>query len=141
MRDQSGAAALICRELGKHDRDTLMQLPFLGLVAMVLVAGCASGSGLPPDTERAIETYYADHASEEHDRCVAPYIDGFTRVEIVEDSPERQVVDARYLYGDRIKDRQQDGGRQCVGYNGRRFTLAKSDAGVEVIEMTGPQRG
>ena len=117
-----------------------MHLPFLVLLALVLVAGCASGSGLPPDTERAIETYYADHASEEHDRCVAPYIDGFTRAEIVEDGPERQVVDARYLYGDRIKDRQENGGRQCVGFNDRRFTLAKSDAGLEVIEMTGPRR-
>lgn len=111
--------------------------PLPGLLALVLVAGCASG--LPSDTERAIETHYAAHASEEGGRCPALFIDGFTRVEVVEDSPQRQVVDARYLYGDRIKDRN-DGG-ECVGYNGRRFTLGKTDAGVEVVEMSGPKRG
>ena len=118
----------------------MRDMPFLGLLAVILVAGCASGSGLPAETERAIEAYYRTHASEEHDRCVAPYIDGFTRVEIVEDGPERQVVDARYLYGDRIKDRQANGGRQCVGFSGRRFTLAKTQTGLEVIEMAGPRR-
>lgn len=111
-----------------------------GLLAL-LVAGCASGAGLPADTERAIEAYYRAHASEEHGRCPAPFIDGFTRVEIVEDGPEEQVVDVRYLYGDRIKDREDSGGRRCIGYNGRRFTLAKTAAGLEVVEMTGPRRG
>ena len=112
--------------------------PLLGLLAPVL-AGCASGSGLPPDTERAIETYYATHAREERGRCPAPFIEGFTRAEVVEDGPERQVVDVRYLYGDRIKD--DSGGGECVGFGGRRFTLAKTDAGVAVAEMTGPRRG
>jgi hypothetical protein len=29
-------------------------------------------------------------------------------------------------------------GRECTGYAERRFTLANSDAGVAVVEMTGP---
>ena len=118
-----------------------MRLLFLVLLAMVLVAGCASGSGLPPDTERAIETYYRAHASEESGRCPALFIEGFTRTEVVEDGPERQVVDVRYLYGDRIKDGNDTDGGQCIGFNGRRFTLAKTEAGLEVVEMTGPSRG
>jgi hypothetical protein len=111
-----------------------------GLLQLLLV-GCASGSGLPPDTERAIEAYYRMHASEEGGRCPALFIDGFTRTEVVEDGPERQVVDVRYLYGDRIKDRSDSDGGQCIGFSERRFTLAKTEAGVEVVEMTGPRRG
>jgi hypothetical protein len=111
------------------------------LLLPFILTSCASGSGLPPDTGRAIEAYYRMHASEEGGRCPALFIEGFTRTEVVEDGADRQVVDVRYLYGDRIKDGSEPDGGQCVGYNGRRFTLAKSDAGVEVIEMTGPQRG
>jgi hypothetical protein len=117
----------------------LRDLPYFGLLALILVTGCASGSGLPAETERAIEAYYRTHASEEGGRCPAPFIDGFTRVEVVEDGAQRQVVDVRYLYGDRIKDHGEGG--ECVGFNGRRFILAKSYAGLEVVEMTGPRRG
>jgi hypothetical protein len=116
----------------------LRHLRFLGVFAPIL-ASCASGSGLLPETERAIESYYRAHAREEGGRCPALYIEGFTRVEVVEDSPQRQVVDVRYLYADRIKD--QGDGSECIGFSGRRFTLAKTDVGVEVVEMTGPQRG
>jgi hypothetical protein len=119
---------------------SLRQLWVLGFLVPIL-AGCASGSGLPPETERAIEAYYRMHASEEGGRCPALFIDGFTRTEVVEDGPERQVVDVRYLYGDRIKNGNDTDGGQCVGFNGRRFTLGKSEAGLEVIEMTGPSRG
>ena len=75
--------------------------------------------------------------SVQNGRCPAPFIVGFTRVEVVEDDPQRQVVDVRYLYGDRIKDRSDGDGAQCVGFNGRRFILAKTGAGIEVVEMTG----
>jgi hypothetical protein len=119
----------------------LRHTPFLGLLAVILVTRCASGSGLPPDTEQAIEAHYRAHASEEGGRCPAPFIESFTRVEVVEDGPERQVVDARYLYGDRIKDGGDSNGGECIGFSERRFTLAKTDAGLEVVEMTGPRRG
>ena len=106
----------------------------------LVLTGCASGSGLPPATERAIETYYREHADEEGGRCPAPFIDGFTRVEVVEDGPEWQVIDVRYLYGDRLKDGDSDGS-ECIGFSGRRFTLAKTQAGIDIVEMSGPQRG
>jgi hypothetical protein len=110
-------------------------------VPAFILTGCASGSGLPPETERAIESYYQAHAREEGGRCPALYIEGFTRVDVVEDSPQRQVVDVRYLYADRIKDRSDSDGGECIGFSERRFTLAKTDAGIEVVEMTGPRRG
>jgi hypothetical protein len=105
--------------------------------AALLITGCASGSGLPQATERAIETYYRTYASEEGGRCPALFIDGFTRVEVVEDGPQRQVIDVRYLYGDRIKDGDD---AECGGFNRRRFTLAKTEGGLAVVEMSGPRR-
>ena len=112
----------------------------------LVLAGCA-GSRMPAtsfaepkELERTVMRYYERHATEENRTCLSPYIDGFTRVEVVEEEFERLVVDARYFYRDRSKDDSgADGlGRECTGYADRRFTLAKNGAGVEVVEMTGP---
>jgi hypothetical protein len=109
-----------------------------------LVAGCASDFWRPPAYETAIRGYYEDHASEKNGRCLAPYIDGFTRIEVVEDDAERMVIEASYLFRDWLKDRDTSkGGRlvsECVGYNSRRFVLSKSDGGLQVVEMSAPQR-
>jgi hypothetical protein len=110
-----------------------------------LLAGCADAPWQPPAYETAIKSYYEAHASERTGQCLAPYIDGFTKVEVVEDTPERMVVDARYLYRDWVKDRRgsmDDGGsmRECVDYNQRSFVLAKSDDTLQVAAMSGPRR-
>jgi hypothetical protein len=96
----------------------------------------------PPALATAMERYYAGYATEEHGYCPQPYIEGLTQVSVVDSQPDRLVVDARYLYRDRFKNNGSDTGQYgCVGYAGRRFTLAKGPAGgVEVLEMTGPQR-
>lgn len=114
-------------------------------VALAGLAGCANMPWEPPPYETAIKSYYEAHASERTGQCLAPYIDGFTKVEVVEDTPEGMVVDARYLYRDRVKDRRDsmdDGGsmRECVDYNQRSFVLAKSDDTLQVTEMSGPRR-
>ena len=110
-----------------------------------LVAGCANAPWQPPAYETAIKRYYEAHASERNGQCLAPYIDGFTKVEVVEDTPERMVVDARYLYRDWVKDRRDETDerplpRDCVGYNQRSFVLAQSDDRLQVTEMSGPRR-
>jgi hypothetical protein len=114
---------------------------------MVLLAGCAAsrvpetGFGDPQALERAVMSYYARNATEEHRTCLSPFMYGLAQVDVVEEQPERLVVDVRYLYRDRNKDDRGDGlGRECSNYGERRFTLRKDGAGVEVIEMTGPQR-
>jgi hypothetical protein len=114
---------------------------------MVLVAGCAAsrvpetGFGDPQALERAVTSYYARHATEENRTCLSPFMYGLTEVDVVDEQPDRLVVDVRYLYRDRNKDDRGDGlGRECSNYGERRFTLRKDGAGVEVIEMTGPQR-
>lgn len=92
--------------------------------------------------ERVVMRYYESHATEENRTCLSPYMEGITRVDVLEERPERLVADVRYLYRDRSKD---DGGneigRACSGYDKRRFTLGKEGAtGLEVLDMTGPQR-
>ena len=121
---------------------------FVGcVVATLMVAGCAAsrvpetGFGDRQALERAIISYYERHAAEENRTCLSPFMYGLTQVNVVEDQPERLVLDVRYLYRDRNKDDRGDGlGRECSDYGERRFTLQKDGAGFEVLEMTGPKR-
>jgi hypothetical protein len=119
-------------------------LPAAVVVGAALLAGCANSPWQPPAYEAAMKNYYEAHASEKNGRCLAPYIDGFTRVQVLEQTPERMVVDARYLYRDWVKDRQGPGNRgegsECVSYGQRSFVLARSDDRLEVTEMSGPRR-
>jgi hypothetical protein len=115
------------------------------LAAVVIagpVAGCANAPWQPPAYETAIKRYYEAHASERNGQCLAPYIDGFTSLEVVEDTPERMVVDARYLYRDRLKDGSDGDGMMlgCVSYGQRSFVLTRSDDRLQVMEMSGPRR-
>jgi hypothetical protein len=124
-----------------------IRLVCLALLA-ALVAACAAsrlpstGFAEPAALERAMKRYYELHASEDRGQCLNPYIDGLTQVAVVDDQPERLVVDVRYFYRDRFKDdRGEDGfGSECTGYASRSFTFGKGAAGVEVLDMTGPRR-
>ena len=115
-------------------------------VAALLVTGCAAsrvpetGFSEPQAVERAVARYYERHATEENDTCLSPYMYGVTQVDVVDEQPERLVVDVRYLYRDRSRDDQDGLGRDCSAYSERRFTLGKDAEAIEVLEMTGPQR-
>jgi hypothetical protein len=113
-------------------------------VPVFFLVGCTSLFGEPPAVDTAIKRYYEAHASEEHGQCLAPYIDGLTKLEVVEDDAEHTVVDTRYLYRDRFKDEQSMSGagaqRVCFGYGERRFVLTKSGDALTVTEMSGPRR-
>jgi hypothetical protein len=120
-------------------------LPLIALLA----AGCSTGRlpdtsfAAPAALERAMSRYYEAHATEQHGYCPTPYIDGLTQVQVVDNQPERLVVNVRYLY----RDWQKNGngastdGNECTGYSGRSFTFGKDPAGgAKVLEMTGPRR-
>jgi hypothetical protein len=128
------------REIAILARSTAGVFPLVLLLAACAASRIpATSFAEPPKIERAIMRYYERHATEENRTCLSPYIDGLTQADVVEETRERLVVDVRYFYRDRFKDDRGDGiGRECTGYAGRRFTLAKSDAGVAVVEMTGP---
>jgi hypothetical protein len=123
-----------------------MRLFCVALVS-ALLASCAprlpsTSFADPAALAGAMERHYAGYATEEHGYCPQPYIDGLTQVSVVDNQPDRLVVNARYLYRDQFKNNGSDTGQYgCVGYAGRRFTLGKGPAGgVEVLEMTGPRR-
>jgi hypothetical protein len=112
---------------------------------MVLAGGCAAsrvpetGLGDPQAIERAVMSHYERHATEENRTCLSPFMHGVTAVDVVEEQPERLVLDVRYLYRDRNRDDLGDGpGRACSNYGERRFTLRKEGAGFAVLDMTGP---
>ena len=116
------------------------------LVVILLLAACASripatGFAEPQAIERTIERYYERNASEENQTCLTPYMDGLTQVAVVDEQQGRMVLDVRYFYRDRLKDDGGDGiGRGCTGYAERQFTLAKTDAGLQVVAMSDSRR-
>ena len=102
-------------------------------------------------TGAAVSSYYEAHASEDYARCNRPYFDAITRVDVVEDAPDRLVLDIRYKYQDRLCD-DEDGDvllpgdietsrKVCWGFESRQFTLEKADGGMQVVEMTVTVRG
>jgi hypothetical protein len=113
----------------------------------VLVAGCATrlpsaSFAEPAALEQAMNDYYESHAMEEWGYCMTPYIDGLTQVAVVEDQPDKLVVDLRYLYRDRQKGNSQNSSvLDCTSYAGRQFAFGKGKTGgVEVVDMTGLRR-
>ena len=108
----------------------------LMLAAALGLAGCGAGRQLPdhPGTIGAIRTFYAQHAWEDGSRCVLPRMD-VTQANILEESPDRLVVEVRYYWKD---DRTSTDtmGNTCTGFATRTFTLSQG----QVIKMSGPQR-
>jgi hypothetical protein len=115
------------------------------LATLVLLPGCSParvesehvGSGVA--VEQAIKRYYARNAREGN--CYNPYIEGFTQLEVLEDTPERLVVHARYFYRDRFQSGGGDDGMStalCSGFAARTFTLEPAPEGGDVVvAMTG----
>ena len=113
---------------------------------LVLIAGCTAtrieSAYFGPSTaiEQAIRRYYEGHASEGGARCFRPYIDGFSRLSVLEDTPNRLVVETRYFFRDRAQEGGPGGGSVCAGFNERTFTLTRDQDGRPVVtNMTGEQ--
>jgi hypothetical protein len=115
-------------------------------IILVLLAGCtgprieSAHFGPSADVERAMRLYYERHASEGGASCFRPYIDGFSRLDVVEDTPDRLVIETRYFFRDRAQESGPGGGNACVGFNQRTFTLGRDQDGRPVVtNMTGEQ--
>jgi hypothetical protein len=89
--------------------------------------------------ESAIKRHYERNASEGN--CFNPFVEGFTKLTVLEDTPDRLVVHARYLFRDRFKDGNDggSGGGRCSGFGERTFTLTRSPEGDLVVAMDGQQ--
>ena len=115
------------------------------LTAILVLLGCSTTRvesehfGPPAAIERAIMRHYGRNASEGN--CYNPYIDGFTKLTVLEDTPDRLVVHARYLYRDRFRDAGDDGGSTgvCSGFGERTFALTRSPGGDLMVAMDGQQ--
>lgn len=113
---------------------------------LVLLLGCSATRvesehfGPSAGIERAMKRHYERYASEGN--CYNPFIDGFTRLTVLEDTPDRLVVHARYFHRDRFQDGGDDGRSSgiCSGFGQRTFTLTPGPEGGDlVVTMDGQQ--
>ena len=118
------------------------------LAAFMVLSGCSAtriesqNFGPSGEIQRVFQRHYQRYASEGN--CYHPSIDGFTRLTVLEDTPDRLVVHARYLFRDRLRDRggSDDGGSgagSCSGFGERTFSLTRSPEGDLVVAMDGQQ--
>jgi hypothetical protein len=89
-------------------------------------------------------SYYGSRAMEAEARCPTPQMGGIVRTEVVEETPERLVLNLRYHWVDDLRTVDTEGGGGkiiCSGWGERTFTFARrSDGTLEVVGMTGPQK-
>jgi hypothetical protein len=64
-----------------------------GLLAPV-ACGSIADAVRPSPVESAVMQYNESHASEQYGQCLNPHMDALTRVDVVEDTGTRLVVDA-----------------------------------------------
>ncbi|HWL72059.1 MAG TPA: hypothetical protein VNS22_27265 [Geminicoccus sp.] len=110
--------------------------PWLAAAVLAALAGCSTlQPPLPdhPDAVAAIEAYYRAHAWEEGARCISPSMQ-VTQADVLEDTPDRLVVQTRYYWRDGKRSSKAAG--FCSGFSSRTFTLE----GGRVVGMTGEQR-
>jgi hypothetical protein len=126
---------------------------------MVILAVCASCDPTKmkawelagqPGLLYEVKQYYEHNALEEGGRCARPLLDGVTRSEILEDSAQQMVLDLGYAYRDMQRGPDDDCSESrflrctimapCRGFAERTFTIARTEDGLDVVGMSGPQR-
>jgi hypothetical protein len=134
------------------------------LLAAIPLGACAQLMEGPsvagyPGLQWQLQSFYGARALEENAMCTRPQMTAVTGYQIVEDTPERVVMNVRYHYRDEgAADFDDDefgfprfrfGTGSCDSWAQRTFVLAKAKGGqpspsgrpqVFVQSMTGPQR-
>jgi hypothetical protein len=82
-----------------------------------------------------VRQYYERRATEENGRCRTPLLDGVTSSTVLESTPQRLVIQIRYLYRDLTAELRG----ACRGFGNRTFTIDKEATSFVVVDMTGPQ--
>lgn len=96
-------------------------------------------------------SFYDARAMEENATCPQPRMRAVTRAQVVEETPERVVMNIKYAFEDEGQtDYDNDGFppfggggflNRCNGFGERTFTFARrTDGSLDVASMTGPQR-
>ena len=121
-----------------------MRPPSLTFAGVALwLAACVDGLAPNPGSSLAgepgllpiVRQYYERRATEENGRCRVPLLDGVMSSTVVESTPERMVIQIRYLYRDLTAELRG----ACRGFGNRTFTIDKEATGFVVVEMTGAQ--
>lgn len=97
-----------------------------------------------------LSNYYHRHAIEEGGRCHSPYIDGVTHAATGDVEDGGFDVLLRYYYRDFLNDGDDDCSRlrplrctimrECRGFSERRFKVAETETGFDVLDMSGARR-
>jgi hypothetical protein len=93
-----------------------------------------------------IKLHYERNALEENGRCTRPLLEGVTRSEVLAEDDDQLVIRLTYRYRDSIRDEPRSPSgqlpmfRECEGFAGRTFTIAKADDELMVTGMDGPQK-
>lgn len=97
-----------------------------------------------------LSNYYHRHAVEEGGRCHSPYIDGVTKAVVSDAEGSAFDVHLRYYYRDNLNDGKDDCERnrwlrctilrECRGFSARKFKVAETETGFDVLDMNGPRR-
>ena len=115
------------------------------LLALAL-AGCGwQGPALEGHAglQYQVISYYNANASERQASCPNPEMQSITSSHVVEDSPEKVVMDIRYYWVDWSQATDVRGGSMttCRDWGERTFTFARTTSGgLGVVGMTGAQK-
>jgi hypothetical protein len=115
--------------------------PVLSVLLALALAACngLSGAGQDlagvPDLRPVVQHYYEARATEENGRCRSPLLDGVLSATILEDDPQRLVVQVRYLYRDHAAELRG----ACIGFGSRTFTIDQGPDELTVVEISGEQ--
>jgi signal transduction histidine kinase len=128
------------------------------LLPLLLAGGLASCSWQGPGIagyeglQFKVRSFYDTHAMEKGATCTQPRMTSVTRAQVVEETPERVVMNIKYHFRDEGQaDYDSDdpfppfggGGflNRCDDFAERTFTFAKrTDGSLDVVAMTGEQR-
>lgn len=92
-----------------------------------------------------MEDFYAGRAMEDHARCPNPRMEAIIHHDVVEDTPERVVMNIRYRWVDDTQTTDSGGNHTkivCQDWSERWFTFAReADGRLSVVGMSGAQQG
>ena len=116
------------------------------LLVLSLPLGCAwQGPALEGHAglQYRVVSFYDAHASERQATCPNPKMQSITASRVVEDTPERVVMDIRYYWVDwsQAVDLQSGSITTCRDWSERTFTFARTtDGSLQPVSMTGPTK-
>ena len=115
------------------------------VTAAALAACSGQGSSLAgyPGLQQQVISYYNGRAMERSASCPTPEMRAVTSARVVEDTPQRVVMDIRYSWVDWNQAADVGGANvtTCNDWGERTFTFARSGTGtLGVVGMTGEQK-